>query len=260
MKLYLAGIKSYQLDLGIDCSAFADPRLERTIQGIKRDHGEPDRRTRTPLTRPCLLRILHHLHHRNYDTISTRAAFTLAFAGFLRVGEFTYSEKDRELGASFASWFLTKGSIRISESGSYMELTLPSSKTDPFRKGITLTIAASHDSACAVQAMRELQLTDTHRPQNAPLFCIGRAEQLAFTREYVVQRLQGLALSAGMGQGTWNGHSFRRGAATWAAEAGICDNDIQTLGRWKSDAYKRYIEYSTEERISLSRRFQGTLN
>lgn len=41
MKLYLCGIKSYQLDLGIECLAFTDPRLERTLQGIKRDHNEP---------------------------------------------------------------------------------------------------------------------------------------------------------------------------------------------------------------------------
>ena len=83
MKLYLAGVKSYQLDLGIECSAFLDPRLERTIQGIKRDNGEPDRRIRTPPTRPYLLHILQYLPHKNYDTIVTRAAFTLAFARFL---------------------------------------------------------------------------------------------------------------------------------------------------------------------------------
>jgi len=57
MKLYLSGIKSYQLDLGIDCTAFSDPRLERTLQGIKRDHAEPERRIRTPLTLPLLLSI-----------------------------------------------------------------------------------------------------------------------------------------------------------------------------------------------------------
>ena len=44
MKLYLTGIKSYQLDLVIECAAFTDPRLERTIQGIKRDHREPEQR------------------------------------------------------------------------------------------------------------------------------------------------------------------------------------------------------------------------
>ena len=186
MKLYLARIKSYQLDLGIESSAFLDPRLGRTIQGIKRDHGEPDRRIHTPLTRPHLPRILLHLPYRNYDTIVTRVAFTQAFAGCLWVGEFTYSEKDRELGATLGNWFLTEGSVRILRSGCYMELTLRSSKTDPFRGGIKFTIAASQDEACAVQAMKELQAIDTHPPQWAPLFCIERAEQLLFTRGQVV--------------------------------------------------------------------------
>jgi len=101
---------------------------------------------------------------------------------------------------------------------------------------------------------------DTHRPPHSPLFCSGRVEQQAFTREYVVQQLQHLALTAVLGQGSWNGHSFRRGAATWAAQVGIPDSEIQILGRWRSDAYKAYIEFSNRERISLSKRFQLTRN
>ena len=154
MKLYLAGLKSYQLDLGIECTAFSDPRLERTIQGIKREHHEPERRVRTPLTRPHLIRILATLPIHSYDNIVLYAAFTLAFARFLRVGEFTYREADRELGVSFSKWFLTKQSIRMSDDGTYMELTVPASKTDPFRKGITLTIAASTDAGCPINAMK----------------------------------------------------------------------------------------------------------
>jgi len=83
MKLYLSGIKLYQLDLGIETTAFSDPRLEQTLQGIKRDHNEPDRRERTPLTRPCLLLILSKLGTTNYNDIVTHAAFTLAFSAFL---------------------------------------------------------------------------------------------------------------------------------------------------------------------------------
>jgi len=258
MKQYLAGIKSYQLDLGIDCKAFYDPRLERTIKGIKRDHDEPNRRERTPLTRPLLLQILLCITPTSYENLVIRAAFTLAFAGFLRVGEFTYKEADRELGPSFSKWYLTKGSIRLHHSGAFMELNLPSSKTDPFRKGIKLTIAACHDSGCPVRAMKAFLAIDTHRPKHAPLFCHGQLAQQAFTREHVVQKLQELAITAGLGRGSWSGHSFRRGAATWAAEIGITENEIQTLGRWRSDAYKAYIEYTRKEQLSLSKRFQGT--
>ena len=89
MKLYLCGLKSYQLDLGIEFSAFTDPRLERTLQGIKHHHNQPDQRKRTPLTRPYLLHMLLIVHNTCYDDILICAAFTLAFASFLRVGEFT---------------------------------------------------------------------------------------------------------------------------------------------------------------------------
>ena len=162
LKLYLTGIQSYQLDLGIDRTAFSDPRLERTIQGIKRDHNEPERRIRSLLTRPHLLCLPSHLPQSNYDNIVLRAAFTLVFAGFLPVGEFTCHNADRQLGTSFPKWFMTKRSIRILENMKYMDLTIPASKTDPFRKGIRLTIAASEDGACAVKAMRQLQQVDSH--------------------------------------------------------------------------------------------------
>ena len=162
MKLYLAGIKSYQLYLGIECQAFSDPRLERTIQGIKRDHNEPRSRPRTPLTHPQPLRILSCHIPGNYESVVIQAAFTLAFAGFLRVGEFTYKEADRDMGPPFSKWFLTKGSVRLSRSGGYMELNLPSSKTDPFRAGIRLTIAATHDHGCPVRAMKEFLAIDIH--------------------------------------------------------------------------------------------------
>ena len=136
MKLYLCGIKSYQLDLGIKCTAFTDPHLERTLQGIKRDHNEPQCRDRTPLIRPNLVLMLSRVGHKSYDDTVIRAAFTLAFAAFLRVGEFTYKQVDSELGGAFRNWYLTKSSISLHEGETYMELTLPASKTDPFRHSV----------------------------------------------------------------------------------------------------------------------------
>ena len=36
-------------------------------------------------------------------------------------------------------------------------------------------------------------------------------------------------------------HSFRIGAATTAATRGFTDAQIQTMGRWRSAAFRRYI-------------------
>ena len=92
---------SYQLDFGIECTAFPDPCLERTLQGIKRDHQEPQLRERTRLTRPVLLVLLNRLTQLNYNDIVLRAAFSPAFAGLQRVGEFTYRRIDLDLGPAF---------------------------------------------------------------------------------------------------------------------------------------------------------------
>ena len=35
----------------------------------------------------------------------------------------------------------------------------------------------------------------------------------------------------------YGGHSFRRGAATWAGSVGLSDYDIKMLGYWSSDCF-----------------------
>ena len=39
----------------------------------------------------------------------------------------------------------------------------------------------------------------------------------------------------------YEAHSFRIGAASWAAAKGFSDSQIRLLGRWKSNAFLKYI-------------------
>ena len=59
---------------------------------------------------------------------------------------------------------------------------------------------------------------------------------------------------AGFNASLFSGHSFRRGAASAAADAGLTEYEIQLLGRWRSDAYKLYIESSRSRILNLSAR------
>ena len=173
------------------------------------------------------------------------AAFCLAFAGFLRAGEFTYSARDWG-DVEFYKWFLTRRSVRFHED--HIELTLPASKTDPFRQGVTLTIAATGDEACAVTALRRL-FHDWPASLSSPLFELGGS----FTRQRLTETLRETLTAVGI-DGYYTGYSFRRGAATSAREAGLSEDEIQLLGRWKSDSYRLYIVTYPARILAASRR------
>jgi hypothetical protein len=161
--------------------------------------------------------------------VTLQAPFCLAFAAFLRIREITYSPQDPR-AADFPRWFVTNRSVQIHTSGGNgsLSLTLPASKTDPFRKSVTILVTGTGDIPCPVKAIGQYLRQDQH-PANSPLFVTPG--NLPFTCEYLIIRLRTLALSVGLGAEVWNGHSFRRGAATWANLQGLPGDTIQLLGR-----------------------------
>ena len=247
LKAYLTGVRSLHVDMGYeDLSAFQSPRLQRIIRGLRRMRGEAGTRERHPITKDLLLRILHQIDRNTREGATLYAAFCLAFAAFLRVGEFTYSAKDLK-DPEFSQWFLTRRSVTLHKD--HLELTLPASKTDPFRRGITLSVAASGDDACPVQALRRLFRWEA--PPDGPLFQLGDA----FTRQLVTGKLRETLTLLGI-EGHYSGHSFRRGAATSARMAGLSDEEIQLLGRWRSDSYRLYNVTHPAHILAASRRHQ----
>ena len=81
IKNYLAGVRSSQLDMGLgDLEVFHHPVLDRIIAGIKRMHGEPERRERLPITRNILIKLLRKLDTTNEVQATLHAAYSIAFS------------------------------------------------------------------------------------------------------------------------------------------------------------------------------------
>ena len=82
-----------------------------------------------------------------------------------------------------------------------------------------------------------------------PLFI--HSDGTPLTRPKLVTEVRGALTGDGMDLSRYTGHSFRIGAASSAAQAGVPDSLIQTLGRWRSSAFQRYIRTPTSTLLSV---------
>ena len=155
------------------------------------------------------------------------SAFTLAFYSFLRASKFT---------SSSLQW------SDVQFSATTVAIDLRQSKTDPFRRGHTITIQATSTSTCPVRAFNCFAKLST--PRSSSVQYGGRFTPLS--RDHLTDFFRRLLQPAGYQQCLYSSHSFRICAVTTAAAAGLPAWLIKSLGRWSSDAYQTYIQCPPE--------------
>ena len=245
IKVYLAGVQYLSILLGFHVSISRMPQLHYLLRGIRRTQGASfSRPSRQPITYRHLLLIqyrIQFLQHTPFQRLMFRTATSLAFFGLLRVSEYTSAGAARFDPSST----LLVTDVSINAENTILTIRLRASKTDPFRVGCSVRVGASGSTTCPVALMR--QYLRARADGQGPLFVLSPGRYL--TRQDMVRLLRCCL----PGLSNVNTHSFRIGGASAAASAGISDSCIQILGRWSSDAYKRYVRFSDLSIISLSR-------
>ena len=69
----------------------------------------------------------------------------------------------------------------------------------------------------------------------------GPMGHLYITRTFFVTQLKAALKFNNLDCALYKAHSFRIGAASWATAKGFSDSQIRLLGRWKSNAFLKYI-------------------
>lgn len=162
------------------------------------------------------------------------AAFNCAFFGFLRSSEFVAPYTNRfdpstTLTAADVTW-----------SAGYAHLKIKTSKTDPFRQGCIVRLSPTKTSLCPIAALT--QFLPYHTDKSRPLFTFFDGTYLTRRRLSTILQ-QALPLASNQ----FSTHSFRIGAATTAASAGLPRWLIQQLGRWNSDCFRTYLRISNSQ-------------
>ena len=202
---------------------------------------------RFPITAPILQKLCVTLRSGvfgPYRDLLMEAALCLGWFGCLRCGEFTAQSSLYDPAIHLRMQDIV-GHYDIATKKQLVSVNIKVSKTDPFRKGITVKLFETGHTLCPytvltkfVQIRRAMRASDVD-----PLFYLPECRIL--TRQVFVQNLRTLLTLIGQGDiNHFSGHSLRRGMATSASAARVPDHVIAAMGRWSSDCYKTYIDTS----------------
>ena len=244
---YLNIIRILHLEYGMDNPLKDNWALSTMLKGIKRIKGAAVVR-KLPITPDLLLKIRSLLNLDLPVDIVFWAACLVAFFGLLR--------QNNLFPGSGSRFFLRKKDVRRHKHG--LLLSLSGSKTVQFRErclSLPLPCLDPHP-LCPVRALASALRVVGVGPGEAPLFSGSGCD---LSRSKFVQRLHSLLQAAGVHPTMYSGHSFRRGGASWAFEAGLPGEFIQILGDWRSDAYLRYLSLNTNTKFKLMRDFSISL-
>lgn len=211
--------------------------VSKLLEGLKRKNPKKSD-LRMPISFSVLLKLvcsLPHICQSSYEAKLFASAFSLAFFGLLRIGEFTAETKSAP-GTHVIGFhdILIQNNAGVEE----LHLKIRSSKTDQARNSTTLIVRQqANPSICPVRLMK-MYLQVRQKLDESQLYVHFDGSLL--TRYQFSSVLQ-KSLSFCEVPGHFKPHSFRIGGATEAKRFGVTDDIIKQWGRWNSNVYLKYI-------------------
>ena len=247
MRTYLSAVRHLHISEGYEDPLRGSMQLELLMRGARRT--KPSRKDcRLPIT-PLILSRIYEVLNQNPDSYENKliwAACCLGFFAFLRSGEFTLKQGER----FDPKWHLSVNDVATDNLSkpTVLQIHIKGSKTDQWRQGAFLVVGHTNSHICPVKAV--LAYMAVRGFKEGPLFIDNKGSP--FTQQALISSLRTTLTKAGIDCSYYSGHSFRIGAATTASAKGVPETTIQTLGRWSSDSYKRYIRLPRSELASIS--------
>jgi len=222
LDLHLTAISQWHHYQGI-ADPVKDPLVRKTMEGIRRTHGQPKRKAKA-LRLEHIAQMLNHLRHLP-DSKKKRRDIALLLTGFF--GAFRRSELVA-IEISDLVWE-PEGII----------IRLPRSKTDQQATGLARALPFGSQGCCPATAIKAW--TEAARITDGPLFRpINRWDQVQ-SKHLNAGAVNDLLKTLGSAcqfdfVPDLSSHSFRRGLSTSAARERVDFELIKKQGGWKSDA------------------------
>ena len=212
--------------------------IQKLVAGAYRLRPSVD--MRLPITAPILTKIIHaaQVCLSGYNKTLFSAMFAFAFYTYARVGELT------DAGPSSSKNALQLKDVSVlTKQNQPMAVKVSFSKFKHNWSGQThlISFSATGCSPCPVALF--ISYLRHRGPHPGNLFCNASSQPV--TRHNFDTHLRRCLSFCGLSSENYKGHSFRIGKASWDAQRGVPDSQIRLRGRWKSDAFRKYIRVDT---------------
>jgi hypothetical protein len=194
-------------------------------------------RPKHPMTEPLLLRLVEHLDLSRFSACRSWAMSLFAFYGVFRISEYATGRLRMEDVCVF----------RLASGGWAVQVTIQFSKTDDSSSDVVMV--ARSDALCPVRAWlryRFMLHSSVRSNPKAAAFVSSPSSTAAVSTASFGAFIKRAASVLHLNPDDYAGHSFRRGGATAMFSAKVPESSIKDHGRWKSEAFRRYIHISRD--------------
>jgi hypothetical protein len=266
MKVYMAGVRYHQQLEGYPWILRDNQLVRRVLQYLKRLIPCKNKGEKVPVTVGLLRKILKLLPgwpvlaDMSRDDCVFAAASMVGTTGFLRGGEFLTAKAS-------ARSMLQAGMVTVRQL-SYGKAVVVSVRQPKARWWLdSVEVPCFQNSEdfefCTVRVWEEYEECWPDRKPESPAF--RRADGTAVDREFMVRRTEALMQQSGVQFVSPTGApmpvkmaSWRSGGVMSAVDAGLGEEMIRVLGRWRSSAWRNYLLHSSEEMQGASRALWST--
>ncbi|XP_062570270.1 uncharacterized protein LOC134232331 [Saccostrea cucullata] len=218
---------------------FEDPTrafvIQKLVAGAYRLGNTFD--IRLPITTNILNRLLDVIPdviNDKYTQSLFKALFLFAFSSFARIGELICAAPEK------ASDVVQLADVTLSSvKGKITAINVCFKKFKHNSNGVPKVISFAHGD-CKISAISAT--TDYLKVRTncqGPMFVSNTGSPIL--RTTFDRTLRSCLRLCNLDSSRYKGHSFRIGAATVAADKGLSDAQIRSMGRWHSNAFLKYI-------------------
>lgn len=193
---------------------------------------------RLPITAPILHRLIQaaEVTMSKFSQVLFQAMFSFAFHTYARIGELAVASSPQNVLQLNEVTVITKNRHPVE-----IKVCFRHFKHNLTGRPHFVAFKGTGQKYCPVQLF--LAYLRNRGSQTGNLFLTSAGKPV--TRSFFDSQLKTCLQFCQLDSSVYKGHSFRIGAASWDAQNGVPDSLIRLKGRWKSDAFRKYIRVMT---------------